>query len=145
LWDTAKECFSNAGYNGNGFTPVWDTPQNTLRMFDEFSWNFFAVSLILEQFSFRFFVSHTAKESLVVYPTVQQVLFRCRTQQRKIIYCTVIFLSFKCLSLTSDENLGKSGYLTNPLRDWEMLIYTVSIENKNSYVVEYTAGNFSNF
>ncbi len=56
------------GYNGSGFPPAWDTPQNNFRMFDEFS---SVVSEKAEAFfhciphfnGFSSIVSHTTKES----------------------------------------------------------------------------------
>jgi hypothetical protein len=47
----------------------------------------------------------------MLYHTAQKILFHCGIQQRKIIQHRIMILSFKYLSLPSDENLGKISYL----------------------------------
>ncbi len=97
LWDTVVEIFLVVGYNSGDFPPLWDTTENNLRMVSNFSYNVTGyvplrdttqevfLHCIPQRRCFSSIVFHIAKETSVLYPTTQQVLFHCGIQQRKMI------------------------------------------------------------
>jgi hypothetical protein len=78
---------------------------------------------------FSYFVSHNAGVFLPSYSTTQEFSYvvshgtedsiHCGIQQRKIIQRRIMILNFKCLSLPSDENLGKISYLDIQTNPWK--------------------------
>ncbi len=130
LWDTAEENFFRCGIqekrfsSGVGYTTeqFQDVQWRIFFCCIQQSWSFF--HYIPQQNSFSSVQSHSTKESSAVYPTTQNVLFRCGIQHSKMIPRKIILLSFnfKCVSSTWHEILDKSRYLSmqiNPWREWK--------------------------
>ncbi len=80
---------------------------------------------------FSSIVGYNGRGFFPFWDTMEEVFFRCGIQWKKIIQRSMIFLNFKCLSLPSNENLGKICYLnsqTNPWKEVKVVNYMVHHE-----------------
>jgi hypothetical protein len=66
-------------------------------------------------------VGYSGRGFFPLWDTMEEVFFHCGIQWRKRIQCRMIFLNFKCLSLSSNRNLGKISYLNSQINPWKKL------------------------
>jgi hypothetical protein len=96
------------GYNGRGFPLLWDTMEEV----------FFLCGIQWKRFSS--IVEYNGRGFPPLWDTME-----------KMIQCRMIFINFKCLSLSSNKNLGKISYLnsqTNPWKELEMENYWLTMK-----------------